>query len=769
MEKVKIAIVEDECLVAEEIKAILEDKGYAVPYIASSGRECLEQMRRERPDMVLMDIKLKEETSGIDTAEKINELFHIPVIYLTAYADKKTLQLAKKTHPYGYILKPVSSKELEATIEISYCKYIAERDLDQAHRQLETILATTHLMIAHMDRDFNFIRVNHAYAAADGRPMDFFPGKNHFELYPNQENEIIFRSVVALGEPHTSYAKPFEYEYDPVRGKSYWDWTLSPVKDENGLVQELVLTLVDVTIMFKALHKLKKSEEGLKEAQAMAHLGNWEYLVQEDILWWSDELYRIFGLDKDEVKLTMDLFIQHVHPEERDELLEAINKKLPYRKVCRIIRADNEVRYIKEEAAQIKDPEGNITLIRGTAQDITEAKLAETKRIELERQLNHANKLETLGQLAGNMAHDFNNTLMAIMGYAQMMQLKLNDRDKLKNFIDSLLQTADNAANLTQRLMAFSRKPPSKPMLLDLNDTLLKMKKLLHKLLGEEISLNLNLSQDELIIFWDPGNLEQLILNLVNNARDAMAGKGVIEITTNLMAITPETMVYDEILSPGKYVSMEIRDTGSGMDEKTLEKIFEPYFTTKEFGKGTGLGLSIVYGLIKQNKGHIQVQSSPGLGSTFTALLPVFKSGNIENRKMEELSDLPRGSETILLAEDDPALREILYDALTDFGYDVIQAKNGQEAIRKFLENRNRVKLLLLDLMLPVLTGKEVYQEILLKFPSIQVLFMSSHSFDTIQRQGLAEISANFIIKPVSLVELLKKIREILDSALYFF
>jgi CheY-like chemotaxis protein len=317
--------------------------------------------------------------------------------------------------------------------------------------------------------------------------------------------------------------------------------------------------------------------------------------------------------------------------------------------------------------------------------------------------------------------------------------------------------------------MAFSRKPPSKPMLLDLNDTLLKMKKLLHKLLGEEISLNLNLSQDELIIFWDPGNLEQLILNLVNNARDAMAGKGVIEITTNLMAITPETMVYDEILSPGKYVSMEIRDTGSGMDEKTLEKIFEPYFTTKEFGKGTGLGLSIVYGLIKQNKGHIQVQSSPGLGSTFTALLPVFKSGNIENRKMEELSDLPRGSETILLAEDDPALREILYDALTDFGYDVIQAKNGQEAIRKFLENRNRVKLLLLDLMLPVLTGKEVYQEILLKFPSIQVLFMSSHSFDTIQRQGLAEISANFIIKPVSLVELLKKIREILDSALYFF
>lgn len=390
------------------------------------------------------------------------------------------------------------------------------------------------------------------------------------------------------------------------------------------------------------------------------------------------------------------------------------------------------------------------------AQDITKYKT-------LEAQLVHAQKMETIGTLAGGVAHDFNNILTAIIGYAHLSAMQIKQDDPLRHNLSQILFSAERAANLTRQLLAFSRKQIVALHPININEIVERSGELLLRLLGDNIEFKKILTDKKLIIMGDSGYMEQVLMNLCTNARDAMAEGGLLTITTELTEIDKEYMDTHGYGKAGRYALITVTDTGTGMDEKTRQRIFEPFFTTKEVGKGTGLGLSTVYGIIKQHNGYINCYSEKGRGTTFKIYLPLTEFAVNETNISEDMS-LKGGTETILIADDNEEVRQFFESILSRFGYKIITAADGEEAVRKFMENKDAVRLLLLDAVMPKKNGREAYEEIRLTKPKVKALFISGYTADVIRQKGIAEKEPNLILKPVSPKKLLEKVREILDK-----
>ena len=411
--------------------------------------------------------------------------------------------------------------------------------------------------------------------------------------------------------------------------------------------------------------------------------------------------------------------------------------------------------HVEIKSYPITDASGRVVSAIETINDVTEQR-------RLEDQLRQSQKMEAIGTLAGGIAHDFNNILTAIIGYGNLIKMKMTPDDRHRPSIDQILASADRAAHLTQGLLAFSRKQVIKPQPVDLNDVVRKVEKFLQRIIGEDISLSTQLSEKSLIAMADSTQIEQVLMNFATNARDAMPGGGALTISTQEMDIGDDFVAMHGFGEPGKYALIAVSDTGQGMDEQTRNKIFEPFFTTKEPGKGTGLGLAIVYGIIKQHNGNINVYSEQGRGSTFKIYLPLIVTSVVE--ATAEMATPPRGGkETILLAEDDREVRDLTVMILKDYGYRVIEAVDGQEALEKFAGRSREIDLLILDVIMPRKSGKEVYDAIKVEFPEISTLFISGYTADIIHKKGISEAGLDFISKPVSPFELLRKIREILD------
>jgi len=403
------------------------------------------------------------------------------------------------------------------------------------------------------------------------------------------------------------------------------------------------------------------------------------------------------------------------------------------------------------------DTSHNIIGLVHVVRDITERK-------KLEAQLQQSQKMEAVGTLTGGIAHDFNNILTAIIGYGNILKMKLEQESPLLPYTDQILASAERAANLTQSLLAFSRKQVINPKPVNLSETTASIEKILLRIIGEDIELKTILSgMRDLRVMADAGQIEQVLMNLAVNARDAMSEGGTLTIETGLEELDMDFLKIHEYGKPGMYAMLTVTDTGHGMDEMTRQRIFEPFFTTKEVGKGTGLGLSMVYGIIKQHSGYINCYSEPGTGTTFRIYLPVIES-ETEKAKKEEHITLSGGTETILLAEDEEEVRKLMKLVLEETGYKVIEAVDGKEAIEKFRENKDRITLLLLDVIMPKINGKGVYEEAKKIKPDIKALFSSGYPADFIHKKGILEEGLNFISKPASPHELLKRIREVLDK-----
>ncbi len=406
----------------------------------------------------------------------------------------------------------------------------------------------------------------------------------------------------------------------------------------------------------------------------------------------------------------------------------------------------------------VLDPAGNYIFSVHILEDITERK-------HLEDQLRQSQKLEAIGQLAGGIAHDFNNILQAIIGYGHLTLMRMKDDEPSRHNIDQIMEAAQRATALTQSLLAFSRKSAVNLRGVDLNEVIRNFEKFLVRLVREDIELRTLCSREELPIMADKGQIEQVIMNLATNARDAMPPGGRLTIETKRVKLDAAFSRVNGYGASGEYACVIVADTGLGMDESTTEKIFEPFFTTKEPGKGSGLGLAVVYGIIKNHNGFIDVSSEVGKGTVFKIYFPIVTAiARVKETDTADTFHIKGGTETILLAEDDAALRRLIAAVLSGYGYSVIEAVDGGDAIYKFIENKDRIQLAILDGIMPKKNGREVYAGIVKLKPDVKVIFVSGYSEDFLGREGIAGENSIFLPKPILPSDLLMMIRKVMDG-----
>jgi signal transduction histidine kinase/CheY-like chemotaxis protein len=423
----------------------------------------------------------------------------------------------------------------------------------------------------------------------------------------------------------------------------------------------------------------------------------------------------------------------------------------------RLRRGDGAMIWARDTAFAKRDGNGIVVLYEGFIEDITE-------RRSLETQVSQSSKMEAVGQLAGGVAHDFNNLLTVIMSYSGMLLDRIEPGDPTREDVQEIAAAAELAAGLTKQLLAFSRKQVMQPRVININGVISDMENMLRRVIGEDIELLTSLDPEVARINADRGQLEQVLMNLVVNARDAMPEGGRLSIKTSNSELSAEFPVGALNAADGEYVMLAVSDTGMGMTREVQQRLFDPFFTTKEQGRGTGLGLSTVYGIIKQSGGEISVYSEVGSGTTFKVYFPQLSASAEEHPDNVKRKEVPRGSETILLVEDDPKLRVLAVRVLKKYGYDVLVAADGNEALAIASDPQTLIDAVVTDVVMPGMNGRELVEKLLGTRPGMPSLLMSGYADDEILRRGVLQGNTEFLQKPFTPEQLVRKVRAVLDS-----
>ncbi|MEW6417205.1 MAG: response regulator [Nitrospirota bacterium] len=777
----RILVVDDEEKIRKSLSGLLQDYDYEVA-TASSGPECLQIMSSQTFDLVILDIVMPG-MDGIEVLQKIKEEYKdTEVIIITGYADKEKAIATFRLGVYDFIEKPFESKEILNTIahclnQLELKKEIEKKTMELAvekERLLVTLRSIGDGVIA-TDREGKILLINKVAEELTGWTQQEAAGKPHYEIFHiiNEKTRKIPEDpvtrvittglIVGLANHTILIARDGTERIIADSG--------APIKDRDGNIIGVVLVFRDITEHRKAEKELRMSEEKYRtlfeESKDAVFISTPEGRFLDinpsgvELLGYSskDELLRI--------DIAQDLYF---NPQDREKYQQAL-KQHGFVKDYELVlkKKDGKRLIVLATTTAVHDEKGNIVSYRGMMRDVTDQR-------RLESQLLQAQKMEAVGTLTGGIAHEFNNMLTTIIGYGKLLQEEMVEDDPLKHNVEMILVSSERAANLIQSLLAFSREQIIKPMPVSLNEIIKKVEKLLLRVIGEDVELKVILNPptppfdkggqggiEDVVVMADQGQIEQVLVNLATNARDAMPDGGCLTISTELVELDEEFLSAFKYKKPGRYALISVTDTGTGMDKKIVKKIFEPFFTTKEVGRGTGLGLSMVYGIIKQHNGYINVNSESGKGTTFKIYLPVIKS-YVEEIKPSTVTIPTGGTETILLVEDDLEVRKLTKDILQKFGYKVLEAVDGEDAIKKFIEDKDKIQLLILDVVMPKKSGKEAYDEIKKIRHDIKALFVSGYAVDIVRRKGFLDEEFDFISKPLSPKELLRKVREVLDK-----
>jgi PAS domain S-box-containing protein len=512
----------------------------------------------------------------------------------------------------------------------------------------------------------------------------------------------------------------------------------------------------------QATKLLAQSEERLRRALDAARMGIWVWSVESNGLTWDDNLRQLYGMAPGEPIGSYEDFLQRVHPEDRDFVQNAVSKvlheggELDYE--FRIVLPDGRVRWIADQGELRRNEQGRPLFLTGVCTDVTERRVAEDR-------LRQAHRMESVGRLAGGVAHEANNQMSVVLGAADFILKRPDVPEAVRADAEFIQKAALRTAAVTAQLLAFSRRQVLRPEVLDLNAAIRGWEPVLHRIMGEDCGIILRLSAGLGPVRADPGQLEQVFLNLALNARDAMPRGGRItfetfktDLSESYARLKPGTAV-----RPGQYVVLSVSDTGHGMDRETLAHIFEPFFTTKGIGQGTGLGLSTVYGIIKQSDGYIWAYSEPGQGTTFKIYLPLRTEAVASAAKAQEPIRSKAG-ENILVVEDEAPVRHMMKRALENAGYGVLDAGNAGDALEVVARSREKISLLLTDVVMPGRNGRELADEIAKLIPGIPVLFTSGYTDGEIERRGLLAPGAAFIQKPLTPTTLVGAVRQRLET-----
>ena len=554
----------------------------------------------------------------------------------------------------------------------------------------------------------------------------------------------------------TTHGRDHEFEYRMIAADGRVVWlrdvvTLTVDEHEGPRLRGIML---DITERKRAEEELRRSESRYRSLVTATAQGVWTADARgnayQDAPWWR----AVTGQSREEI--VDERWLEAVHPEERERVRQSwrhsVANGVPYAEEYRVRSRDAADRIVAVSGVPVRDDSGTVLEWVGTYADVTEHR-------DTAATLLQAQTMESLGRLAGGVAHDFNNLLTVITGYGDFRIADRAPDDPVRQDAEEIRKAATRAALLTQQLLAFSRKQMSAPVLIELNPRVREASNMLERLIGEDIELVLQLSPEAGTVMVDVSQVDQLLMNLVVNARDAMPDGGVIIIRTEHIAVAePETTV-----PRGDWTTLVVMDTGVGMPSDVRARAFEPFFTTKQMGSGTGLGLSTVYGIVKQSAGHIRLESEPGRGTTFTIYLPRLGPAGERPRADTKLTS-SGGREIVLLVEDEEGVRRLIREALERQGYRVLAASSADDALQMARAEGDRIDLVVTDVVMPGKSGAELVEQLTVERPGIRVLYMSGYTDDAILRHGVLEAGVNFIQKPFAPDELSRKVRDVLDQ-----
>ena len=528
--------------------------------------------------------------------------------------------------------------------------------------------------------------------------------------------------------------------------------------DEMGKPLRMTGMAQDITERKQAEEKLRESEERFR--QLTENIGELFWLADaelQSIIYVSPAYETIWHRSCESLYAEPDAWLGAIHPEDRPRVLDArkVRTDAAYELEYRIVRPDGAIRWIRDQAFPVLDAAGRIIRMAGVAEDVTE-------RRQLEMQLHQIQKMDAVGQLAAGVAHDFNNLLAVISGHSELLAMRSPLDDQWRDSIAEIRRATELGSTTIRQLLALSCQQILEPKILDLNAVVTDAEKMLRRLIGEDVRLATLLQPRISPVRADMGQLNQVILNLAVNARDAMPQGGSLTLETRELDLDAAYAEAHPEVRPGRYVLLTVTDTGWGMAPDVQARIFEPFFTNKAEGRGTGLGLAVVLGIVRQSGGHIDVESRPGVGTKFKIYLPTVH-GPAEGSAQSAPPNLVGGSETVLLVEDEEPVRSVTTLLLEALGYRVLQAENGQDALRLFEASGEKIDLLMADVVMPDLSGREVAEALQAMDPHLKVLFQSGYTDDTVVRRGILRAEVAFLKKPFSLDDLARKVRETLD------
>jgi PAS domain S-box-containing protein len=583
-------------------------------------------------------------------------------------------------------------------------------------------------------------------------------------IHPTDRDRVLGALASAMrgeGELRVEFRVP-----QPDGGEKWLEGNGTLIRDAEGRPERLMGVGIDVSERKRAEISLREREQELAAAQRLAKIGSWQWNIRTDEASWSDETFRIFGLPPSGLEKHRSSFVDTIHPDDRARVNQALTDALKgtaeYDLQYRVQCPDGQEKVIDAQGEVLRDADGVPILMRGTVHDITERRQAEAERERLEEQLRQAQKLESIGRLAGGVAHDFNNLLTVINGYSDFLLEQMQEQDPLRSSLVEVRKAGERAADLTRQLLAFSRKQVVEPRPVNLNTLILDSREMLGRVVREDIEIVTELEPNPSEVMADPGRLHQVLLNLVVNARDAMPGGGRLTLRTSRLHLDPAAASLFPGAIPGFYAVLEVSDTGAGMSEEIQQRVFDPFFTTKGPGEGTGLGLSTVYGIVRQAGGWIKVESSPGMGATFRIGLPLAAQPVLQCQSAKPSPTQLEGSETVLVVEDQDEVRRLALSVLRKFGYQTLEARSGPDALSVAESYAGPIHLMLTDMVMPGMTGKRLAEHLRPVRPDMKVVYMSGYTADVITRHGILEPGIEFIEKPFSPGALAQKVRMVL-------
>ncbi len=625
----------------------------------------------------------------------------------------------------------------------------AEEILEERERRFRTLIENATDIISMFDKEGKVIYISPSVERILGYRNEDVIGQSIFDYLHPEEIKVAKKNFEKIASA-SIISKPLRFRVRHKNGSwRYLEGVFNNlIKEPN--INAILMNARDITSIVLAEEKYRTLFEESKDGIYITDPAG-------RILDMNPAGVEMFGFSSKDELLKVNMNELYFDPNGREKYKEAIERD-GYVKDFEIVlkKKNGEKIIILDTGTVVRDEKGNIVAYRGIMRDVTEYK-------KLEQQLLQAQKMDAIGNLAGGIAHDFNNMLQVILGFTDLAISKSSSSDPITNDLIKIKKTAERAAELVQKLLAFSRKQILEKRNVNMNDLINEHIEMLRRIVPENIELFVSAEAKKSTILADPAGIEQVIMNIVLNARDAMPDGGKIWIETKNEIVEGPLSLEEETLKPGEYFTVSIKDTGIGMDEATISRIFEPFFSTKGKDKGVGLGLSVAWGIIKQHNGNIEVYSSPGKGSTFKIYLPVYEKEEIKLENDEGRKRKSGGWETILIAEDEEGIRELLKEVFEDLGYKVILARDGLEAIELFRINRDIINLLILDIVMPKVGGYDVYKNILSMNINIPTIFMTGYSEEKLEGKIKDTITIDIVTKPFTPEIMVRKVREILD------